>query len=675
MRFRMRVSTATLAVLCCFLVIGLLGVYLKVGMLHPEWGAIARFLGLNERWDLKPLARLGFYRDDLLLGVLLFPPAATALVSMVFRRYRVGVAAILCGLTSIVLFYESKAQVNVGRYVSRDFLVDSVQFALANPATAGAYVTPVDIFKLVILLLTFAGIWLISRLARRRGPAPTRQGGIQNHRLLLASPIIVTALLLLPTIPLSLAHYSPGLSVNMSSLYRVASVLLGSSETGSSGKLDFDQSLAAIRKLTKTPPLDAGSSLVGTERGANVLIFVMETGPAQALDLAKVGRTLPGAGQLFGNSFVASLHYTTYPYTGNAVYSIFTGMYPQGRERLLHRSRHRVITGFMSAVGDESPIERVYMPLLGTSGSTLQALLRSSPSAGSLYVSDKNLGDALHEPAEKRAIEYIAYLQRQGSRFDNGEREELQKKLTLDLQALAKMEMDIATAARDHQRFTVSFFPQIGHAPWFALHNGQSILRRGHELMLLQDRWLAELVTTLRQLGQLDNTVIVFTADHGIRTRKEDPGLPVGKISDYMFRVPLMIYAPKALAHEVYINAPSSHVDVAPTLLALLGNVAAAARMEGVPLWQRSPGNRLYFWAGAYGGADGFEESGSYFMRQEMSDAEFRSDYEGFYRGFPDDTFLGLHDPAYGPTKTALEQAQTLQETIVSRWMVGEPGH
>ena len=674
MSIRLRVSTPTLAAFCCFLVVGILGVYLKNGMLHPQWGALARFLGMDERSQLRPLDRLGFYRNDLLLGVFLFPFAATLLVG-VFRRYQVIVAATFCALISVVLFYESKAQLDVGRYVSRDFLVDSIQFAVANPGTAKAYISPVDILKLTTLVVTFGLIWFVARVDQHRESANAPHTTKRLPRLLLLLPIVATWLLALLIAPLSFAHYTPGLSVNTSTLYRVGYVLLGPTATHESAKLDFHQALVAMHKLTRTPRIDTANPLVGTEKDANVLIFVMETGPAKAFDLAKSGRTLPGAGQLFDHAFVARLHYTTYPYTGNAVYSIYTGMYPQGRTRLLHHSQHRVINGFMSVVSDAVPVQRIYMPSLGTSGTTLKALVPPSPGALRAYISDEQPGGAIRTDAEQRANMFIKRLQQSGSKFDDAVREQLQHKLTMDFQALAELKVDIAAAARGHRRFAFGFFPQIGHAPWLALHNEPSILKRGHDLIKLQDRWLSEVVETLREQGQLENTVIVFTADHGIRTRMEDPTLPVGKISDYMFRVPLMIYAPRALQHTKFINVPSSHIDIAPTLLALLGNATAAQQMVGVPLWQRSAEDQLYFWAGAYGGADGLEESSRYFMRQEISGAEFRSGYAGFRAGFPDRTFIGPRDPDYETTRNALEHVGTLQETIVSRQIATEPGN
>jgi arylsulfatase A-like enzyme len=207
------------------------------------------------------------------------------------------------------------------------------------------------------------------------------------------------------------------------------------------------------------------------------------------------------------------------------------------------------------------------------------------------------------------------------------------------------------------------FFPQIGHAPWIALRPTDSVLERGRAVVLLQDEWLKEIVETVRGLGRLEHTVIAVTADHGIRTRAEDPALPVGRISDYMFRVPLLVYAPQTLTRTLTIVSPTSHVDFAPTLLALLGETESAARMQGVPIWQRSAADRLYLLAAAYGGADGFVQDGTYYMRQAMSGAVYRN--RNFV--FSDEDQARPGDPVIPFVNAALADADALQQTIVVR--------
>src|SRR5688572_27477059 len=70
----------TVAVLDAFLVLGLLGVYLKLALLAPQWGAVARFLGKAPGQPLGWLDHLGFFADDLVLNLLVVPVVATVLI-------------------------------------------------------------------------------------------------------------------------------------------------------------------------------------------------------------------------------------------------------------------------------------------------------------------------------------------------------------------------------------------------------------------------------------------------------------------------------------------------------------------------------------------------------------------------------------------------------------------
>jgi hypothetical protein len=347
-------------------------------------------------------------------------------------------------------------------------------------------------------------------------------------------------------------------------------------------------------------------------------------------------------------------------------------MYPQGRRRLLADLNKPSLNGLMTAIKRGVPIRNVYMPSLYLS--EVDDQMYEAFGASELYIADQHTKDSLHGAAEHRADELISQLIQKKGHFEPATRNLLHTRLVQDFQALEKLKADIVSASLGRKRFCMAFLPQVAHGPWIALHDETTVLQRGHDLMLLEDQWLREIVDTLRKAGQLDHTIIVFTADHGIRTRAEDPALPIGKISDYMFRVPLMIYAPHALRRTVFIDTPTSHIDVTPTVLALLGTTSAVSEMEGIPIWQRRPNNRIYFWAYDYGGVDGFEQNDRYYMRQELSGVEFASDYSGFYSGFPDTAVD--HDRRRNKfVSMELSEANTLQEAIVSDWIRDEQIH
>jgi uncharacterized sulfatase len=80
----------------------------------------------------------------------------------------------------------------------------------------------------------------------------------------------------------------------------------------------------------------------------------------------------------------------------------------------------------------------------------------------------------------------------------------------------------------------------------------------------------------LEASGELDNTIIVLSGDHGI------PGIPRGKTNcyDLATQVPLLVRWPKEISAGRRVNDFVSIMDVGPTLLELAGSKALAS-MDG----------------------------------------------------------------------------------------------
>jgi len=81
------------------------------------------------------------------------------------------------------------------------------------------------------------------------------------------------------------------------------------------------------------------------------------------------------------------------------------------------------------------------------------------------------------------------------------------------------------------------------------------------------DRLTAEILDSLKNSGQLDNTIVVMTGDHGQEmneTRSNSWGHN-SNFSSYQLKVPMVIYWPGKKPAE--FNHLSSHVDLVPTLM------------------------------------------------------------------------------------------------------------
>jgi len=106
------------------------------------------------------------------------------------------------------------------------------------------------------------------------------------------------------------------------------------------------------------------------------------------------------------------------------------------------------------------------------------------------------------------------------------------------------------------------------------------------------DDWLGRLMQTLEETGQADNTIIMFTADHG--DMLGDRGLWYKmNFFERSARVPLVMAGP-GVANGIVKNA-ASHLDVLPTLMDIATDGGDWAQqtpdLEGRSLWPLAAGD------------------------------------------------------------------------------------
>jgi len=96
------------------------------------------------------------------------------------------------------------------------------------------------------------------------------------------------------------------------------------------------------------------------------------------------------------------------------------------------------------------------------------------------------------------------------------------------------------------------------------------------------DAQVGKVVDTLDRLGLSDNTIIVFTSDHGYHTGEH--GLwQKQSLFEESARVPMLIVAPGVAAKGAVAKTPVSHIDIFPTLTELCG-VKAPTNIQGQSL-------------------------------------------------------------------------------------------
>ena len=153
-----------LAVFDAFVVLGLLGLYLKVALLAPQWGAVARFLGkqpgeklgmarsaglLRQRSRPEPADRPG-RRDDDRRPRLRRVARARRLRDQRRREPRV--------------FRRAAGEREVGQYISGGMLHDFIGWSIMHASSASDYLTTASLMKLFPLLATLCGVLLAARV-------------------------------------------------------------------------------------------------------------------------------------------------------------------------------------------------------------------------------------------------------------------------------------------------------------------------------------------------------------------------------------------------------------------------------------------------------------------------------------------------------------------------------
>jgi N-acetylglucosamine-6-sulfatase len=111
------------------------------------------------------------------------------------------------------------------------------------------------------------------------------------------------------------------------------------------------------------------------------------------------------------------------------------------------------------------------------------------------------------------------------------------------------------------------------------------------EMLLGVDDSLGRILATLEKKGALDDTVVVFTSDHGYFYGEHGLNEERRLAYEEAIRIPLLVRYPPRIARSITRSQMVLSIDVAPTLLELAG-VQPGADLQGrslVPVLERDP--------------------------------------------------------------------------------------
>jgi hypothetical protein len=543
--------------------------------------------------------RFALFRNDLVVALVGIPLALIVLSLPFPARYRPLSVALSSTVILMFAYIQYRCLKTVGVYQSFHSLWEAVFWATGNRDLASQYIgyTPGH-FKTgaTLVLIWGIGIWSARRIARTPDTVP-------RGRFWYVLPSGIAALML-GTLATELVIRVPEIPLYNSAFFNSARVFFGSSEfyDRQIAELSTNDIIKEYRHLADFPAKPVASPYYGTARDCDVIWFILETAPAQCLPPTDSLDEFPNLQKLAPHSLVALHHDTTFPATLQAVSSLLTSWYPteiRFQEKLAI-SRH--FSGIGNSLDQARYTTALYSPDPLRSGTKMwfNALgIKRIWSSGGV-VRQRPHADPPQERIER------------------------------DRAALKAMLSDVEKWTKAGQRYFAVYEPQIGHGPWFAIggtNEKSNIYQKGRALIALQDEWLGEIVSLLKRNGRLDHTIILFTGDHGVRTAFEDPAFRTNLLDERSFHVPFYLYAPTSFRQPLKIDWVTSHIDVAPSILDMLGIDSGRTLEQGSPLWNPEIRNRTTFlWGGDYMGVDGFHQGGQFFSTDLLSGGVMHSD-------------------------------------------------
>lgn len=303
-------------------------------------------------------------------------------------------------------------------------------------------------------------------------------------------------------------------------------------------------------------------------RKRHVIIIGLETAPLKYYKLYD-NPVLPGFGKFTNNGIVSTNHFSVSPFTSLAYYSILTGTYPPsfgvgvqyGDFRTDGISNTLSEIGYLSTYVDSHQID----------------WLSSNPNTRIL----NNLG--FKEHLDNSDI----FKNRTGPWRDSTfEEKEAMEKLSFE-----RAKEQILKAIQSDTKAFVFVATIFGHYSWVprpGFEQADEVVKL-EQIIASLDRMMADFHRFLVDNELEDEVVVVITGDHGVRYRREFAALNEKMTNiNLSFQVPFVLYCPGLFEERITPDYATSHVDIAPTVLNMLGVSTSNRLLHGTNMLERN---------------------------------------------------------------------------------------
>ena len=595
------------------------GLYCKWAILRWEtYVKIALSLGRqglsNASMDASPLftwaEKLSFFRADLLFDFVIVPSLLLLLSVLPGKKLIAGLVALIAVAWIAVINVQLEAFRTIGNFQSWDLMKDALQWAWENTIQAKAYVAGMAVARTVLLISLVASAILWTWGVHRGSISRTWIQRTRNATTVLwVLSIGITGVAWLPWIPPTAGHSSVQLAT--------VAALPDSPSSSKLSSLPRSELERRYRQLAQVP-LRSSPAYWASARDYDVVFYIFETTPQQCVAFDDRIEDLPNIRRLREQAWVGARHYTPYPVTSRALFSLLTSMYPpdNSKDNVRFKDniaggmiRHLTNSGYQTAVyGSSASLGPWAKPVFENLG--FRHIVQTDGGPGSSAWARLGISGVVDPAVDLQS--YIKYQQR------------------LDLLALDALKNDIQRWTGDNQRFAAVYLPQISHAPWGDPRSDgreANLIARCPALVGVQDGWLGDLLNFLDKRSRLSRTLIVVAGDHGIRSPVEDPAFKAGASDSYTFQVPFLLYAPAVLHSTHVIPWVTSHIDVASSVLDLLGISRNIDDEQGGDIWdERLAQRNTYFLSNLLNGVDGYYARGKFYSWNRVLDVSYQNE-------------------------------------------------
>ena len=519
---------------------------------------IARGLGLApldaERFTL---AALQFASSDVIQVALI--AVVISLVGLLFRRWR-GVGVIALVIAAIAGFINFLACRQIGTLVTLEHLGVTWSWLSNYPRAAFGFFNSGTPARLVIAAI---GLLVAIVIARRALAAVPR-----SRRASIAVIAISLAMLAVAGV-YRVSRPSASVERTVSTPYwtaALASLTMSDRINPLGARI---RTLAELESDIRRMEMSGDAVVMGNPaylrvRQRYVVVISLESAPLELYPI--IGNPeFPAFARMSEHGLSALHHYAPIPRTTEAIYSLSTGQYPVddiARVVIRHKSKPTFLH-----VLDKSGFRTTFIDSFSRLGGWFDPGLE-------LW---KNIGFANTRFG----------ISNDGT-FDGMAKSERHSFNT----ALA----EIDSARAEGKGGFIVIATAIGHYPWPAVEGAASRTPQDmtRDIAKLLDAETGRLVAEIERRGIADSTTIVVTGDHGLRFRAEFNA--VGREPDdagWTYHVPFILYAPGAIGH-MQVAAPTSHIDLAPTLASLLGVDMTGVLVHGRDL-RAAPADRAVY--------------------------------------------------------------------------------